>query len=243
MWSTSKLRTRYRAMLLAAVLAGVLSPAGTLQAGGWQMPWPAHDNYVPLHELAEWRLPGTFSSVGIARGSLRNTQAHHVLSHHRCDFAAPDMDDNRAVRLVMAVRGWPGQAVWVAFGADNMDANGILDGLESRLMVGLDNGRWGLRGNAMDAPVWAPAQLPPDGGPCRISVRIDPGGHLLRVKVEDAGGWRTPAELANFDPGWHTLPPDTASAWQLVRIETRGERAELVDLALWHVSGSIFMVK
>ena len=93
------------------------------------------------------------------------------------------------------------------------------------------------------APVWAPAQLPPDGGPCRISVRIDRGCQLLRVKVEDAGGWRTPAELANFDPGWHTLPPDTATAWQLVRIETRGERAELVDLSLWHVSGSIFMIK
>ncbi|MGI6497201.1 MAG: hypothetical protein ACOX5G_14220 [Kiritimatiellia bacterium] len=245
MWSTDNLPPRHRATLLAASLLGVLSLAGALHADSWQLPWPAQDVHVPLRELAEWRLPGVFDSVAIARGSLRNTQAHHVLSHHRCDFEAPGAGDNRAVRLVMTVRGWPDQAVWAAFGADNIETNGILDGVESRLMVGLDRGRWGLRGNAMDAPVWAPAQLPPDGGPCRIIVRMDPDGHLLHAKVEDAGGWRAPAELADVDPGWHTPPSDaaTATAWELVRIETRGERAELLDLSLEHAGHSILMIK
>jgi hypothetical protein len=243
MWLTDKLRLRCRSTLLTANLLGVLSLAGSLHAGVWQLPWPAHDYHVPLRELASWRLPGVFDSVEIARGGLRNTQAHHVLSQHRCDFTVSRAGDDREVRLVMAVRGWPDQAVWIAFGADNVDTNGILDGLECRLMVGLDQGRWGLRGNAMGPPVWASAQLPPDGGVCRIDVRIQPGSPFIHARVEDAGGWRMPGELANFNPEWSRPPSDTVAEWQLVRIETRGERPELVDVSLGHENRGIFIVR
>jgi hypothetical protein len=124
-----------------------------------------------------------------------------------------------------------------------MATNGLLDGLECRLMVGLDRGRWGLRGNAMGATVWAPAQLPPDGGVCRIQVEIRPVSHFVRATVEDAGGRRTPETLANFDPEWSLLPAAGAADWRLVRIETRGAQAELVDLSLRRARRGILMIR
>ncbi len=243
MFLTDNLRPRRRATLRTAILLGGLSLAGSLRAGGWQLPWPEHDGYVPLRTLAHWRLPGVFNSAQIARGSLRNTLPEHALSQHSCAFPMAMPDDDRGVRLTMTVRGWPDQAVWIAIGADNMETNGILDGLECRLMVGLDRGRWGLRGNAMGATVWAPAQLPPDGGVCRIEVDIYPYSHLVRVKVEDAGGRRSPENLASFNPEWSSLPAVPATDWQLVRIETRGAQAELVDLSLMHERRGILMIK
>lgn len=236
-------RPRRAALALPAVLLWACMASGVLMAESWQLPWPDHDFHVPLRNLANWRLPGVCNSAEIARGSLRNTQPEHVLAHHgvTCPKAMPG--DDRAILLTMAVRGWPDQAVWVGIGADNLATNGLLDGLECRLMVGLDRGRWGLRGNAMGATVWAPAQLPPAGGVCRIQVEIHPVSHFVRATVEDAGGRRTPLALADFDPDWDLLPADAVAGWQLVRIETRGAQAELVDLSIRRARQGILMVR
>jgi hypothetical protein len=240
-WIFDRLRRRW--LPLIAALLGALSATGGLRADSWQLPWPEHENYVPLRGLTNWLLPGVFNSAQIARGSLRNTLPEQALSQHLCGFDVSRTGDDRGVRLCIEVRGRPEQAVWVAFGADNIETNGILDGLECRLMVGLDRGRWGLRGNAMGAPVWVPAQLPPDGGICRIEVEIPAGDASVRAVVEDAGGRRVPEPFAAFDPEWHRLPGDAGEEWPLVRIETRGAQAELAGLSLRREQRGILMIR
>lgn len=216
----------------------------SLFAEVWHMPLPNRTVYLPLTGLADWSQPGVYSSMEASRVSLRNTLHDDSLAEYDIADGASLAADGQSLHLTMTVKGHPDQAVWAGVGSDTLDVNGHLDGLECLLMIGLDRGRWGVRQRAQGQTFWAPAQLPPNGGTCRLEVIIDTRLARIRsVVVEDAAGRRSPAPFADFDPDWKGLPPGEATDWQRVRIETRGKQAELLSLSIRHETQNVLMIR
>jgi len=217
---------------------------GVSSAAVWQLPLPAGSAYTPLPDLPGWTVPGTFQDAE-AGPTLRNTAARDVLSGHAVAGGAGLLRSDGALRVTVDVAGRTNTAVWVGIGADHLDPNGRLDGLECRLMLGFDRGRWGLRQGALGETVWAPASLPASAGRCRIEVAVQPQtGQLLSVAVLDALGRRSPASLAVFNPDWSALPAGAGTAWwQFARVETRGAQAELLGLAVGYTPPGVLIIR
>ncbi len=216
----------------------------SLFAETWHLPLPNRTDYLPLTGLAGWSQPGVYRSMEASRVSLRNSLHNDSLAEYEIADGAGLAADGRSLHLTMTMSGQPDRAVWVGVGSDTLDVNGRLDGLECLLMIGLDRGRWGVRQRALGQTVWAPAQLPQNGGACRLEVTIDTRLACIRsVIVEDAAGRRAPAPFADFDPDWQGLPPGEATAWRRVRIETRGAQAELLSLTIRHGQQNILTIR
>lgn len=209
----------------------------------WQLPLPDNASYLPVVELAGWSVPGVCLSMQASREGLRNPAHNDALAEHDIAGGTGIAAAGRGVKLTLVVRGNQEQAVWVGVGSDDLDVNGQLDGLECRLMAGLDRGRWGLRPRGLGETVWAPAYLHADGGACTLEVSVAADGHNLTVTVADAAGRRRPEAFAGFDPEWDESQADAASEWRLARIETRGAGSELLSLSLRHAHSGVLIVR
>ncbi len=233
--------TRLIRILPVGILLGAVA---ILPAAEWRLPLPTDANYRPVTSLPDWDVVGVYDDAEASRLGLRTTTARDVLLQCVLNGGAGLARDDRAQVLCLELRGGPDRAVWVGFGADDVDPNGRLDGQECRLMIGLDRGRWGIRAQAMGPTTWMPASLPAGTGVCRLDLVVDPRDETIRTLiVTDAAGTRAAETLAAFDPEWHRLPPGAAIDWRLARVQLRGEQAELLGLSLRHAQRSVLIVR
>ncbi len=219
--------------------------AGALPAATWHLPLPADAAWRPLAELPGWRISGVHSNLEASASGLRTTAARDALASHAMADGSALVRANGVLKVFLAVAGRIDTAVWVGLGDDLLDPNGVLDGIECRLLLGLDHGRWGLRQSALGETVWAAASLPPDGGACSLEVRLDSAtGQLLAVTVDDGEGVRHLESMLQLDLGWDGLfAPGPTNWWRAVRVETRGAGAELHALQIGYATASLLIVR
>ena len=136
------------------------------------------------------------------------------------DSALPEnrLEKLRVFRLEMTFDSTPSNNVQVAFGRDNMPADGKLAAEETDCIIGWDCGEWFLRPQGLrERYAFPPAAA---GGTrtltaeLRVNAQGDPGPAVFR---DGASAFAFPGLALTPAPGW--LRPDL---WDCLRVTARG---------------------
>ena len=126
--------------------------------------------------------------------------------------------DLRTFRLELTFDATPSNNVQVAFGRDNLPADGALAAEETGFIIGWECGEWFLRPQGLrETHVLTPEDAP---GPRTLSmeIRADARGEPKSVTFKDgAGAFAFPGLALTPFPGW--LKPDL---WTHLRVTARG---------------------